>query len=138
MAKISINTNRKEIEVERDGEVVGCVYFSPTDVSIFARLREARERLKKLEIKKAEDASTDEMLDEMCRVDTEIREAIDYAFGYPCSAVAFGDGFSFSSTGGTSESEQFLDGAIQIIEEEMKAENAKAQGRQAKYLNRKK
>ena len=136
MPSISIKTDRKEIEIIRNGEKVGCVYFSPTDTAIFARLKDVRERLAKLEIHTPDDADADALIEEMRRIDKEIRDAIDYAFDYPCSAVVFGSGFSFSSAGGTSEAEQFLDGAIKIIEKEMKAESAKAKARQDKYLSR--
>lgn len=136
MPSISIKTDRKEIEIIRDGEKVGSIYFSPSDTAIFARLRDVRERLSKLEIHTPDDADSDAIIDEMRRVDKEIRDAIDYAFDYPCSDVAFGSGFSFSMASGTSEAEQFLDGAIKIIEKEMKAGAAKAKARQDKYLSR--
>lgn len=135
MASINITTNRKEIEIIRDGERVGSVYFDPSDTAIFARLREAREKLSKIEVSAPD--SADAMIDEMRRVDQEIRNAIDYAFDYPCSAVVFGSGFSFSTVGGTSNAEQFLDGAIKIIEAELKQEAEKAKTRQDKYVRRK-
>jgi hypothetical protein len=139
MAKISINTNREKIEIERDGEVVGAVYFDPTDLSLISRLRAVGEKsfneadeLEKL--KNTEGVTEEQLLAEMGRIDQTMRKAIDDAFDYPCSDVVFGKGHAFNTHNGVSYVEQFVSGAISIIEKRMGAEADKAEKRQAKYL----
>ena len=133
MASISVNTNRKEIEIIRDGENVGVIYFSPSDVAIIARLEEAGERINAIEMQATAESTPEEIAAEMRRLDGIVREAVDYAFGYPVSNVVFGDSFTFSTADGVSTVEQFLDGAMGYISEALKEENGKAKARQAKY-----
>ena len=134
MASINISTNKKEIEIIRDGEHVGNIYFSPSDVAILSRMRKARERLP--EIKMVPDDDVDKALDEAERVDTEVRALIDYIFDYPCSDVVFGSGFSFTTENGASAVEMFLNGALEIISEAIGTEAKAAEERQAKYLEK--
>ncbi len=130
---INTRTNRKEIEIQRDGEQVGFIYFDPADVSIIKRLREAQEKLSELNVTVNKD-DVDAMLEEADRVDRELREAVDYAFDYPCADIVFGAGYSFTTRNGVSALEQFLTGAIGIISKEMSAEAKASQKRQDKYL----
>lgn len=132
---INIQTDRKEIAIQRDGEYVGSIYFSPSDVSILNRLREAQQKLEDFKIN-TEVADLDEMLDEANRADKALRDAIDYAFDYPCCDVVFGNGYSFTSCEGVSALEQFLTAAMDIISEEMKTEAEASKKRQDKYLER--
>jgi len=76
----------------------------------------------------------DKMLEEADKIDKELRDAIDYAFDYPCSDIVFGAGYSFTTHKGVSAVEQFLSGAIGIVQKEMNAEAKAAQKRQDKYL----
>ena len=131
---LNIKTNRKEIEIQRDGQSVGSVYFDPSDISIIKRLREAQEKLAELNVNANKEDDIDAMLAEAEKVDKELREAVDYAFDYPCSDVVFGAGYSFTSHNGVSALEQFLSGAIDYISKEMNAEARASQERQDKYL----
>lgn len=131
---LNIKTNRKEIEIQRDGQIVGSVYFDPSDISIIKRLREAQEKLAELNVNANKEDDIDAMLAEAEKVDKELREAVDYAFDYPCSDVVFGAGYSFTSHNGVSALEQFLSGAIDYISKEMNAEARASQERQDKYL----
>lgn len=131
---INTQTNRKEIEIQRDGERVGFIYFDPADVSIIKRLREAQAKLSKLNVTISKDDGLDAMLAEADKMDKELRDAVDYAFNYPCSDVVFGAGYSFTTRNGVSALEQFLSGAIDIISKEMNAEAKASQKRQDKYL----
>lgn len=131
---LNIKTNRKEIEIQRDGQIVGSVYFDPSDISIIKRLREAHEKLAELNVNANKEDDIDTMLAEAEKVDKELRAAVDYAFDYPCSDVVFGAGYSFTSHNGVSALEQFLSGAIDYISEEMNAEARASQERQDKYL----
>lgn len=133
---INTNTNRQEIEITRDGEAVGSIYFSPSDVGIIKRLREVRGKLSELKVKNVDKNDVDAMLAEADRVDRELRDAIDYAFGYACSDVVFGGGYSFTTAGGESTLEQFLNAALEIISAEMSKEAEASKARQAKYLDK--
>jgi len=130
---INIQTNRKEIAIQRDGVEVGSIYFSPSDFSIIKRLREVQKKLSDFKVS-IEGKDLDEMLDEADRADTELRNAIDYAFDYPCSDVVFGAGYSFTTQKGVSALEQFLEAAIEYISDEVEKEAAASQKRQDKYL----
>lgn len=132
---INTNTNRQEIAITRDGEPVGNIYFSPNDIGIIKRLREVREKIAELKIN-ADANDVDAMLDEADRVDRELRDAIDYAFGYACSDVVFGGSYSFSTENGESALEQFLNAALEIISAEMSKEAEASNARQAKYLDK--
>lgn len=130
---INIRTDRKEIAIQRDGEYVGGIYFSPSDASILNRLREVQKKLDDLEMNTELD-DLDKMLDEANEIDKELRDAIDYAFDYPCSDVVFGAGYSFTTFKGVSALEQFLTAAVDMISEEMKMEAEASKKRQEKYL----
>lgn len=130
---INIHSNKKEIEIQRDGVKVGSIYFDPTDMSIIQRLKDVRSKLPELD-PSIDKTNVDAMLAEAGKIDTELRAAIDYAFDYPCSDVVFGAGYSFTTCKGVSALEQFLDGAIKYISKEMATESKAAQKRQDKYL----
>lgn len=120
----------------RNGEKVGSIFFSPTDISIIKRLREVKEKLSQIEVKPDIEKDIDAAIAEADRVDKMLREYVDYAFDYPCSDIVFGSGYSFSSFKGTSALEQFLNAAMEIVSKEMKTEAEAAQKRQAKYLDK--
>lgn len=131
---INTQTNRKEIEIIRDGEKAGSVYFSPSDTAILDRLEQVRHKLDTETVK--EDGSFEEMLAEARRVDKILRDAVDYAFASPVSDVVFGNTYAFTTSGGVSLLEQFLEGAIEIITKEMEKEANASMERQAKYLDK--
>lgn len=79
---INTITNRKEIEIQRDGEKVGVIYFDPADMAIIKRLREAQDKLAEVTLKTDKDADVETMLAEADRIDAELRKAVDYAFDY--------------------------------------------------------
>lgn len=133
---INVDTNRQEIEITRDGEAVGSIYFSPSDIGIIKRLREVRGKLSELKVNTVDENDVDAMLAEADRVDRELRDAIDYAFGYACSDVVFGGGYSFTTNGGESTLEQFFNAALEIISTEMSKEAEASKARQAKYLDK--
>ena len=58
------------------------------------------------------------------------------AFDYPCSDVVFGNSYFFTSKNGVSMLEQFIDGAMKIISDEISKESKEAEARQAKYLEK--
>lgn len=140
MAEIKIQTGRKEIAIRRDGEVVGNIYFSPADPALLARLNEVREKLARLDLTTlaatAEREDEGAFFDELRRLDDTVREHMDYAFGYPVSDIVFGNGYAYSTAGGTSYAEQLIEGALDIIREELGKEQAAAEKRRAKYLRK--
>lgn len=135
MAKLTIETktNIKEIEVTRNGKAVGSIYFSPADVSILKRLRDAQSKIQEIDVS-ASGGDVDALLREADRIDGELRKIIDEAFEYPCSDVVFGGSYCFTSCNGVSALEQFLTAAIGIIEDEITAEAEASKSRQEKYL----
>ena len=134
---INLKTNRKEIEIQRDGEVVGYIYFDPTDAAIIDRLLTAKETLDKTPVPEiTDDEDITVTMKKLREADGALRAAVDYAFAYPCSDVVFGDGFAITSRKGVSMFEQFLDGAMDIIEQFMDEEVKASAERQAKYLDK--
>ena len=131
MASISVSTGKKEIEIIRDGENVGSIYFSPADSSLIPRLNEAQKKLAALKPPEAE--SVDDKINALDQLDKEARQILDEAFDYPCSDIIFGKSFTFTTHLGASMLEQFLDGALKIIKAETEAEHKKAQAKREKY-----
>lgn len=141
MAEIKIDTGRKEIAIRRDGEIVGNIYFSPADPALLARLNEVREKLAQLDLSRlstaAENESENAFFEELSALDCTVRGYMDYAFGYPVSDIVFGNGYAYSTCGGTSYAEQLIEGAVDIIRVELGKEQAAAEKRRAKYLRKK-
>lgn len=138
MSKLTINTDTKlkEIEITRNGNAVGSIYFAPSDISIIKRLRESKERINKIDVNFGDKNDIDTAIAEADRIDAELRSIIDYAFDYPCSDVVFGGGYCFTPNNGVSAIEQFLTAAIEIINAELGEEAKQSQLRQEKYLGK--
>lgn len=136
MAKLAINTdtNRKEIEITRNGETVGSIFFSPSDMSIVKRLHESQTKLKDINVEINADTDIDTALAEADRIDAELRAIVDYAFDYPCSDIVFGGGYCFTPCNGVSAIEQFLTAAVDIISAAVSYEADASKARQEKYL----
>lgn len=136
--QVSIDTGRLPIEIIRDGEVVGTVSVSLGDAALLSRLRTVAKKARELEAKSRleEGMDVDEALDEAERMDRDIRKLVDWGFGAPVSGVAFGENFSFTTSGGVTAVEQFLNGVIPGIEKAFKAETEAAKKRQNKYLEK--
>ena len=134
--KISIDSNVQTVEIERNGEEAGEIAFSLSDPTLLSRLRTAAKKAEQIQAEsklgKTEDLDT--ALDEAERIDREIRELIDWAFGAKVSDVAFGDSWCFVTSGGVSALEQFLSGVIPFIEQAFSGEVEAAKARQDKYL----
>ena len=132
MQAINISTNLKEIEIVRDGAKVGIIRFAPTDPALLARLRALRETAKNIHIEPSGDI--DRLLDECARIDAELRAALDKAFDQPVSDIVFGTGFSFATANGVSALEQFINGAVAIIGDELVKENTAVQAHTAEAM----
>ena len=140
MPNIDLSSNLQEITITRNGKDVGVIYFDPTDSAILSRLNDIREDIKVMHEELRDYAATehtqDEQFDKIKELDHILRGKIDYAFDYPCSEVVFGNSFVFTSKGGVTQLEQFIDGAAKIITNAIDKETKAAQKRQAKYLDR--
>lgn len=136
--KISINTGVETIDIERNGKIVGQVSFSLSDPTLLDRLRTVQKKAKEIEAgnRLGQIEDIEEALDEAKRIDGEIRKLLDWAFGAPVSETVFGDSFSFTTDGGVTALEQFLEGVMPYIGECFARETKAAQGRQAKYLEK--
>lgn len=129
MQAINISTNLKEFEIVRDGAKVGIIRFNPSDPALLNRLRALRETAKNVHIESTEDI--DKLLDECARIDAELRAALDKAFDQPVSDIVFGTGFSFATANGVSALEQFINGAVALIGDELVKENTAVQAHTA-------
>ena len=137
MASISVSTGKKEIEIIRDGENVGSIYFSPSDTALLARLSSAKEKIKEIaDGIKTKGEDMEEVFASLREADKKLRDLLDYAFDYPVSDVVLGNSFSFTTVSGVSVIEQFLDGAMSYINAELRDEKKKAKARTDKYLTK--
>lgn len=136
--QLNIDTGVREIEIQRNGERVGVVKFSLSDPALLTRLRTVSKKTEEIQAKSRLSDLTDfdETLDEAQRLDKEMRDLLDWAFGAPVSDTVFGDSFCFTTSGGVTGMEQFLAGVTPYIEEAFKAEVAAAKKRQKKYLEK--
>lgn len=132
MQAISISTGLKEFEIVRNGEKAGVIRFNPSDPALLNRLRALRETAKDIHIESTEDI--DELLDECARIDAELRAALDKAFDQPVSDIVFGTGFSFATANGVSALEQFINGAVALIGDELVKENTAVQAHTAEAM----
>lgn len=136
--QLNIDTGVREIEIQRNGERVGVVTFSISDPALLTRLRTVSKKTEEIQARNrlSELTDFDEILDEAQRMDREMRNLLDWAFGAPVSDTVFGDSFCFTTSGGVTGMEQFLAGVTPYIEEAFKAELTAANERQKKYLEK--
>ena len=136
--KLSIDTGVKKIEIIRNGEHVGDVEFSLSDPALLSRLRDVAKKAEAIqaESKLSELDDIDAQLDEAKRIDKEMRDLLDWAFGASVSDIVFGNSFCFTTSGGVTAIEQFLTGVMPFIEEAFRSEVDAAKERQDKYLSK--
>lgn len=136
--QLSIDTNVKLVEIVRNGKHVGDVAVPLSDPALLNRLRKVAHKAEEIQAnsKLGELEDVDASLEEAERIDTEMRKLLDWAFASPVSAVVFGDGFCFSSSGGVTAMEQFLAGVIPMVEAEYRQEITAAEQRRGKYLDK--
>lgn len=136
MEKIEVNNSHlKEIQIVRDGEEVGSIYFDPVDTSLIPKLDKLCKTIEGLDFEFKND-DIGEVLNEMNRVDKELRAAIDDVFGEGTSQLVFGNSYTFTTHNGVSALETFFDGAMKIIMKATAEEDKKSAHRQAKYLSK--
>lgn len=140
MAKIALTTNTREIEIERNGKVVGSIFFDVTDTTIITRLQAASGllsiRYNELKSRMHENLPPEDAFGELEKLDKELRDMIDEAFQSKCSDIVFGEGFAFNSHNGITLAEQFIAGAVKYIEEATREEAEAAKKRQEAYLGK--
>ena len=137
--KIELSNNVEEIEIERNGEPAGKIEISLSDPTLLARLRSVRGKVQEIQEKSRLNELTDDLdasLEEAERIDREMKDVLDWAFGAKVSDVAFGDSFCFATDCGVTMMEQFLAGVTPGIEKAFKAELKAAEERQDKYLSK--
>ena len=134
--QINIENNVQTIEITRNGERVGDIAFSLSDPTLLSRLRTAAKKAEQIqaESKLGSTEDLDAALNKAERIDREIRNLLDWAFGAKVSAIVFGESWCFSTSGGVTAMEQFLSGVIPYIEQAFSSEVEAAQERQDKYL----
>ena len=112
MDSIRIDTGEKRIAIERDGDKVGELVFSPDDVVFVEKFYDAVRQIKSYDMPDIEEKDEQAIADALARArefHTFAREKIDYAFGAGTSAMVFGNGCSFNAVA------SFLDGVTPFI-----------------------
>lgn len=87
MGKIVIDSGLEEFVVEdKMGNIVGKIYFNPTDTGIIRRFDESEERFKNL--MKIDPEGKDEW-EIIAEAEDKMRDLLDYIMGQPCSHILF-------------------------------------------------
>lgn len=132
METINIKSNLVELNVQRDGDIIGKIKFDPTDIAIIERISKA---LKTINAMTPQDFIPEDEADEIEQasiVAGNMREAvyaqIDYIFGYPVCDVVFGETFSIGFI------TNFIVAVKPVIERYIKQYQKESQARVDKYI----
>ena len=135
MKSINFDDGYKEFSINNDPERT--IRFNPSDVAIVERLHKASEALEKLVTENAElSAETSEDAAKAIeRLDTAIKEQVDYIFNQPVSNKVFGNQSPMAPVGGKMLFERFLEAATPVIMSYVKAERKASEKRIGKYVS---
>lgn len=138
---LRIETGEKTFTINEDPNKV--LKFNPGDYNIMSRFYESKDILKKemdalnAETKINEDGTPDSESEGIAKsikkVDSIIREKIDYIFGYEVSDIVFGNVNPLSTVGGIPYFERFFNAVIPFIEKELDSEAKKSEKKMSKY-----
>lgn len=134
MPNLVFNKGYKEYDINGDKDCVIRVYTS--DWGIIGRIAELKERIvaKVRTLKNAGD-DFETAMNELNRVEREVRAEVDTAFGSPVSDKAFGSVNCLSFAEGQPIVLNFLEAILPEIRKDLEAETQQANERIAKYAD---
>ncbi len=139
MEQIKIDSNVKKYQIvdENDTEL-GVIQIDTTDFAFFTRVKSAEKSIKEKlqqfkDIIAAENIEFDNKLDEIAKLDLEIKSEINYMFGSDVSSVVFGCKNCLSIGSGELFLERFMDAILPVIKQDIKRERTVSEARIAKY-----
>ena len=130
MPNLVFNKGYKEYDINGDKDCVIRVYTS--DWGIIGRIAELKERIV-AKVHVGDDFET--AMNELNRVEREVRAEVDTAFGSPVSDKAFGSVNCLSFAGGQPIVLNFLEAILPEIRKDLEAETQQANERIAKYVD---
>lgn len=134
MPNLVFNKGYKEYDINGDKDCVIRVYTS--DWGIIGRIAELKERIvAKVRTLKNVGDDFETAMNELNRVEREVRAEVDTAFGSPVSDKAFGSVNCLSFAGGQPIVLNFLEAILPEIRKDLEAETQQANERIAKYVD---
>lgn len=134
MPNLVFNKGYKEYDINGDKDCVIRVYTS--DWGIIGRIAELREKIV-ARVRTLKNVSDDfeTAMNEINRVERDVRAEVDAAFGSPVSEKAFGSVNCLSFAGGQPIVLNFLEAILPEIRKDLEAETQQANERIAKYAD---
>nr|DAE13838.1 MAG TPA: hypothetical protein [Siphoviridae sp. ctLNL10] len=139
MEQIKIDSNVKKYQIvdENDNEL-GVIQIDTTDFSFFTRVKSAENSIKEKlqhfkDIIAEKNSDYDDKLDEIEKLDVEIKAQINYMFGSDVSSIVFGNKNCLSIGKGELFLERFMNAILPVIKQDIKRERAISEERIAKY-----
>ena len=137
MQNIRFDDGYKEFMINDDPNKV--IRFDPTDFAIIERFNTAMNNIEKYkdEFDNNEDTAggLESAAETVNKINTYIREQIDYIFDSPVAAIALGNKSPLAMVKGVPLFERFLNAVIPAIEKEIKAEMKASEKRVSKYTS---
>lgn len=134
MPNLVFNKGYKEYDINGDKDCVIRVYTS--DWGIIGRIAELKERIvAKVRTLKNVGDDFETAMNELNRVEREVRAEVDTAFGSPVSDAAFGEVNCLSFAGGQPIALNFLEAILPEIQKDLEAETEQAHQRISKYTD---
>ena len=93
MRQLQINTNTERIAItDEHGNTRGVIEIAKSDFNLIARLEKLGDKVGETiaKVQTSEEMSDDELFDTIEKLDAELRNEVDAAFGYPVSNTVFG------------------------------------------------
>lgn len=133
---INFEEGYKEFSINGDPERV--IKFNPTDFAIIERAQTARKEIAEASksIKDEEDEDIEKTAELIKKVDSIIKEKVDYIFGYKISDIVFGLQSPLATKNGVTLVERFISGVMPIVQKEIEEEQKKSQAKVSKYTER--
>ncbi len=137
MQNIRFDDGYKEFMINDDPNKV--IRFDPTDFAIIERFNTAMNNIEKYkdEFDNNEDTADglESAAETVSKINTYIREQIDYIFDSPVSDIAFGNKSPLAMVKGVPLFERFLNAVIPEMEKEIKSEMKASEKRVSKYTS---
>lgn len=123
--KLQIKTNTEQIEiVDEHGNSRGMIEIAKSDINLIGRLEKLGDKVGHIieQVQTPEDMTDDELFDTIEKLDAELRNEVDAAFGYPVSETVFGAQHCLSTCDGEFFIVRFINTIAPVIYEMFNAE----------------
>lgn len=125
MRQLQINTNTERITItDEHGNTRGVIEIAKSDFNLIARLEKLGDKVGETiaKVQTSEEMSDDELFDTIEKLDAELRNEVDAAFGYPVSETVFGAQHCLSTCDGEFFIVRFINTIAPVIYEMFNAE----------------